>query len=392
MVTLSFDVQGNLSSKYGQAHTFDFGNRLRAVSGVEVSHYDAAGRRVTRWPSTGDGLMAMYTADNAILYAENHRAAVRKRFSYVHLQGSLLATYENNIDTNANAWIYQHTDAIGSPVATTNAAGTVTERTNYEPWGAALGKPTIDQVGYTGHQMDGSTGLIYMQQRYYDPNNGRFLSTDPVQANANTGGGFNRYAYAANNPYKFTDPDGRQERAYGAGASLMMTPEQRRIWEAGERAATTQGSGAVQGAAAMDGIKQFVANPQITKVGAVQLAATVGAALLTRGNSSGPMHGPSPRINLGQQGKHQLGHYNYQPGRSVLTAEPSELGRHAGTGQQVGKIEIGLPGSKERVNFGQNIGRYIDPQTGVSSPTTNVMISYGKDGIHIWPVRPTNEP
>lgn len=172
----------------------------------------------------------------------------------------------------------------------------------------------------------------------------------------------------------------------------MMTPEQRRIWEAGERAATTQGSGAVQGAAAMDGIKQFVANPQITKVGAVQLAATVGAALLTRGNSSGPMHGPSPRINLGQQGKHQLGHYNYQPGRSVLTAEPSELGRHAGTGQQVGKIEIGLPGSKERVNFGQNIGRYIDPQTGVSSPTTNVMISYGKDGIHIWPVRPTNEP
>jgi hypothetical protein len=34
-------------------------------------------------------------------------------------------------------------------------------------------------------------------------------STDPVQANPNTGGSFNRYSYANNNPYRFTDPDGR---------------------------------------------------------------------------------------------------------------------------------------------------------------------------------------
>ncbi|WP_240600347.1 RHS repeat-associated core domain-containing protein [Solilutibacter silvestris] len=47
------------------------------------------------------------------------------------------------------------------------------------------------------------------RQRYYDPTIGRFLSTDPVQANANTGASFNRYVYANNNPYKFTDPDGR---------------------------------------------------------------------------------------------------------------------------------------------------------------------------------------
>ncbi|MEF2148459.1 RHS repeat-associated core domain-containing protein [Aquilutibacter rugosus] len=175
LVTQTFDVQGNVSSKNGQGYQFDFGNRLRAVTGFEVSRYDAAGRRVTRWPSTGDGLLAMYTADNAFLYAENHRAAVRKRSSYVHLQGSLLATYENNIDTNANAWTYQHTDALGSPVATTNAEGTVTERTNYEPWGAAIGRPAMDARGCTGHQMDGSTGLIYMQQRYYDPTIGRFF-------------------------------------------------------------------------------------------------------------------------------------------------------------------------------------------------------------------------
>lgn len=48
-----------------------------------------------------------------------------------------------------------------------------------------------------------------MQQRYYDPTVGRFLSVDPVTAYENPTGAFNRYWYANNNPYKFTDPDGR---------------------------------------------------------------------------------------------------------------------------------------------------------------------------------------
>jgi hypothetical protein len=48
-----------------------------------------------------------------------------------------------------------------------------------------------------------------MQQRYYDPAIGRFLSVDPVAADGTSGGNFNRYWYANDNPYKFTDPDGR---------------------------------------------------------------------------------------------------------------------------------------------------------------------------------------
>jgi len=57
--------------------------------------------------------------------------------------------------------------------------------------------------------MDADTGLVYAQQRYYDPIVGRFLSVDPVTADAGSGGNFNRYWYANNNPYRFTDPDGR---------------------------------------------------------------------------------------------------------------------------------------------------------------------------------------
>lgn len=110
----------------------------------------------------------------------------------------------------AQTVIYYHTDALGSPVATTDASGNVIERSEYEPYGRLLNRPLTDGPGYTGHVSDAATGLSYMQQRYYDPGIGRFLSRDPVTANANTGANFNSYWYANNNPYRFTDPDGRQ--------------------------------------------------------------------------------------------------------------------------------------------------------------------------------------
>ena len=51
-----------------------------------------------------------------------------------------------------------------------------------------------------------------MQARYYDPVIGRFYSNDPVDVLGHLSGGnvqgFNRYAYANNNPYKYVDPDG----------------------------------------------------------------------------------------------------------------------------------------------------------------------------------------
>ena len=38
----------------------------------------------------------------------------------------------------------------------------------------------------------------------------RFLSVDPVKTDQRDGANFNRYWYANNNPYRFTDPDGRE--------------------------------------------------------------------------------------------------------------------------------------------------------------------------------------
>jgi RHS repeat-associated protein len=71
------------------------------------------------------------------------------------------------------------------------------------------GTTNPDGIGFTGHVNDPDTGLVYMQQRYYDPVAGRFLSVDPVTTDAKDGTSFNRYVYGNSNPYKYTDPDGR---------------------------------------------------------------------------------------------------------------------------------------------------------------------------------------
>jgi RHS repeat-associated protein len=102
-----------------------------------------------------------------------------------------------------------HTDALGTPVAVTSASRTVLTCNEYEPYGQVLAGGIADRPGYAGHVADAQTGMDYMQQRYYDPMIGGFLSADPVTAYSNPVVSFNRYRYANDNPYKFTDPDGR---------------------------------------------------------------------------------------------------------------------------------------------------------------------------------------
>lgn len=217
VVGLGYDTQGNLENKNGQAYQFDYGNRLRAVVGKEAYLYDAQGRRVatTGRPDTTFS-RSFYNLDGQLVMSEDHHTAEAQNDSHpeltvphVYLNGSLLATIEWNRAAGNGQLKYHHTDALGSPIAVTNAAGAVIDRTDWEPYGAAIGKPNYNGVGYTGHVMDGATGLTYMQQRYYDQSLGRFLSVDPVAADTVTGTNFNRYKYASNNPYRFIDPDGR---------------------------------------------------------------------------------------------------------------------------------------------------------------------------------------
>ncbi|MGO8529938.1 polymorphic toxin type 50 domain-containing protein [Rhizobium ruizarguesonis] len=75
---------------------------------------------------------------------------------------------------------------------------------------------------------------------------------------------------------------------------------------------------------------------------------------------------------------------------ATAPADPQGLvDAHAGTGQQVGNIPAGQPGSKERVDFGNKvIGKYVNPVTGEKIPTTTGIIHYGSKGVHIVPSKP----
>ena len=80
-----------------------------------------------------------------------------------------------------------------------------------------------DNASDTGQLEAHDLQLTYMQQRYYDPVIGRFYSNDPVGFTASNPMMFNRYAYGNNNPYKFTDPDGRTSIAIEVTKTVVTT-------------------------------------------------------------------------------------------------------------------------------------------------------------------------
>lgn len=63
------------------------------------------------------------------------------------------------------------------------------------------------------------------------------MSIDPVTTNANTGNSFNRYAYADNNPYRFTDPDGRDALPVSNGSGIANMISTMRKYERVEQSA-----------------------------------------------------------------------------------------------------------------------------------------------------------
>ncbi len=119
------------------------------------------------------------------------------------------------------AVFYYHTDPAGTPLAMTDAGRRVVWQADYMPFGEEdLITGTIENGHkFVGKEQDSETGLYYFGARYMEPAIGRFMSPDPVGAvdtnNGNLNGkillnpqGFNRYAYALNNPYRYLDPDG----------------------------------------------------------------------------------------------------------------------------------------------------------------------------------------
>ncbi|WP_314101486.1 RHS repeat protein [uncultured Stenotrophomonas sp.] len=89
---LSYEQQGNLSNRNGQAFNFDYGNRLRSVTGLESYRYDAHGRRIASTDAAGITITSMYGHDGVLRRQDNVRLG--KNSEYVQLNGSLLGSMD----------------------------------------------------------------------------------------------------------------------------------------------------------------------------------------------------------------------------------------------------------------------------------------------------------
>lgn len=222
---LAYDASGNVTINGAQSYVFDKSNRLENVVGKESYEYDGHGRRVKATRFVGKNTNhSMYSLEGKLITEEDARSG--KNTDYIYLNGSLVAKRSAPFGTSTYTVSYQHTDSLGSPVAESDASKTVTKIERYTPYGEPSDQGYDQGPGFTGHVTDAATGLTYAQQRYYDPVIGRFLSVDPIESDATTAWNFNRYNYAANNPYKFTDPDGRVVQYNGSPEFEKQTSTQ----------------------------------------------------------------------------------------------------------------------------------------------------------------------
>jgi len=84
---LAYDPRGNLAVRNGDGFQFDYGNRLRVVTGKEAYQYDAHGRRTLASAESGT-IRSFYGQDGVLRYQQDQRKA--EAIDYIHLNGSLV--------------------------------------------------------------------------------------------------------------------------------------------------------------------------------------------------------------------------------------------------------------------------------------------------------------
>ncbi len=215
-VTYRYDANGNTTQKVTPEgiiyYSYDYENRLiKVITPARTINYkyDAYGRRIEKNIA---GIITGYLYDGAdvILEIDANGNTIAKYVHGARIDEILSATrYTPSAITH-----YYHYNALGSVTEITDSSGELVEKYSYDAYGEVSitdgqGKP-LSESGlsnpyfFTGRRLDTETGLYYYRARYYDPDLGRFLTTDPIGYL----GGINLYAYCSNDPVNYTDPWG----------------------------------------------------------------------------------------------------------------------------------------------------------------------------------------
>ena len=128
-------------------------------------------------------------------------SAIQAETDYVYAGSRLLSSAHVGGEKR-----HYHSDHLGSARYVTVIGGPNRE-VHYRPFGGEIDSSGDPVAGFTGHENDGAT--TYMRARTYLPVAGRFLQVDAGRDSS----AWSLYAYAANQPVRWIDPDGNQPDA-----------------------------------------------------------------------------------------------------------------------------------------------------------------------------------
>ena len=243
----NYDAAGNTTYDAAlRKFTYDAENKQTKVESTNSSQvvtgtvgeysYDGDGKRVKKYvPGTGETTIFVYDAG-----------------------GKEIAEYSTIVASVNDAKVnYLTTDHLGSPRINTDANGAIIARHDYHPFGEEIngvgGRTTGLNYGadtvrkqFTSYERDTESDLDFAQARMYGYNHGRFTSPDPYKIVAEVQyerdeekarallnryvsqpQQWNQYAYAINNPVKYTDPSGEKVELTGDTAEERAAALQR---------------------------------------------------------------------------------------------------------------------------------------------------------------------
>ncbi len=215
-----FDGAGNMIEKQaanGDRLTlgFDGANRLVQLTRasergrtVEATYrYDGLGRRISKTVRHENGTTATthYGWDGDRIVREESE---KQRSTIVYEPGSfvpMLRIDDTEQGPHLSAFV---TDAIGTPMQLVAANGETQWQGQPDDWAAVknVHGSARQPIRFQGQWQDEESGLYYNRHRYYDPQQGRYVSQDPIGLR----GGTNLYGYVAN-PMGAVDPLGLEQ-------------------------------------------------------------------------------------------------------------------------------------------------------------------------------------
>lgn len=197
-LTLSYDLNGNLTGDGTNTYAWNARKQLSSISGgVSASFtYDGLGRRNSK---TVSSTTTSYLHDRLNVVQELSGSTPTANM----ITGGLDEIFTR---TDSSSTVSFLADGIGSILGLTNSSGSVQTEYTYEPFGksSTSGTANGNTSQFTARENDG-TDLYYYRSRYYSPTLQRFLSQDPLGFGS---GDTNLYAYVRNSPLNLVDPLG----------------------------------------------------------------------------------------------------------------------------------------------------------------------------------------